>query len=209
MSKSKQNCAAEMDTCCRHGHGCDLATSDRTPRQASSHSLSSDTSFRYIKGGNSHTLSDDLTVFENSTHLSKTSQWKSQGQKAKPQQTKNDTLIDRFYLGCRTKSGAARALSDRHFLGLYHEIPVSDEQLRRGLQQQQKDISIDVEFALHIIQREENGDVNHYRVYEKDNGYYGRVFYVDFNDELKGVETHLSLEELLHFHVNRALVKRR
>ncbi|KAI6196338.1 hypothetical protein M3Y94_01097100 [Aphelenchoides besseyi] len=138
MSKLEQNSANEMDTCCRHGHGCDLATSDPTPRQLSSHSLTSDTSFRYIKGVNSPTLSDDATVFENLAHPLKTSKWKPQGQKAKSQQKKSDTLIDRFYLGCRTNSGAARALSDRHSLGLYHQIPVTDSQLRRGLQQQKR-----------------------------------------------------------------------
>ncbi|KAI6171817.1 Cysteinyl-tRNA synthetase [Aphelenchoides besseyi] len=209
MSTFKQNCAGETDTCCRHGRGCDLATSEPTPQEKSDRSLIRNASDVYLKTGDVCTLDDERTFFENRPQPKDTYRVSSSNKRAKQQQTKNDTLIDRFYLGCRTKSGAARVLSDRHFLGLYHEIPVSDEQLRRGLQQQQKDISIDVEFALHIIQREENGDVNHYRVYEKDNGYYGRVFYVDFNDELKGVETHLSLEELLHFHVNRALVKRR
>ncbi|KAI6196007.1 Cysteinyl-tRNA synthetase [Aphelenchoides besseyi] len=205
MSKFGQNSANDIDTCCRHGHGCDLATSDPTPQEKSDRSLIHNASYVYLKTGDAHTLDDERTFFENRSQAKNAYRLSSSNRKAKPQQTKSDTLIDRFYLGCRTKSEAARALSDRHSLGIYHQIPVTDDQLCRGLQQQ-KDISIDVEFALHIVQREGNGDLNHYRVHEKDNGAYGRVFYLDFGDELKGIESHSSLEELLHYH-SSVLVK--
>ncbi|KAI6224150.1 Cysteinyl-tRNA synthetase [Aphelenchoides besseyi] len=188
---------------------CDRLRDDVLPSlgEKSDRSLIHNASYVYLKTGDAHTLDDERTFFENRSQAKNAYRLSSSNRKAKPQQTKSDTLIDRFYLGCRTKSEAARALSDRHSLGIYHQIPVTDDQLCRGLQQQ-KDISIDVEFALHIVQREGNGDLNHYRVHEKDNGAYGRVFYLDFGDELKGIESHSSLEELLHYHINRALVKR-
>ncbi|KAI6173022.1 hypothetical protein M3Y98_01037600 [Aphelenchoides besseyi] len=191
----------ECETCCRHGtRGCggkqmNAFKGDRSDSRGS-------VLLGYMKSktpNNEQSKEDEKTIYENQPTGINPPDCPSSQMSGREDSMDNgketSSLLNRFYLGVRTKADAQAAITDRDSFGIYHAIPFTHYHMRSQLKRG-NDLTVQVRLELHMVHRRTDGKFEDYPIRRDQSG----TVFVDFGND--STANFRSIEGLLAYHSN-------